>query len=47
MKTLTVLTLVTLGSLASVAPAYARTHCYVVNGQMICCVEGKTLTTCS
>ena len=47
MKTFTVLALIALGSVASVAPAYARTHCYVIDGRMVCCVEMKTITTCS
>jgi len=47
MKIFTVLALIALGSVASVAPAYARTHCYVINGKMTCCTELKTITTCN
>jgi hypothetical protein len=46
MKILT-MTLIVLGMAAAVAPAYARTHCYVINGKMTCCTELKTITTCN
>jgi hypothetical protein len=47
MKTLLFGTLIAMTIASSIVPAYARTHCYMLNGQMICCIEGKTLTTCS
>ena len=46
MKTL-IASLIFLSAAASVAPAYAGMHCYIIDGKSVCCNTVGMFTTCN
>jgi len=47
MNFIKIATLAALMAVASVAPAYARMHCYFINGKQTCCTTLGNYTTCT